>query len=94
VYRGEKVTLQATRATNYRYRWYRDNTLLPDEKRSTFITDQVGLYSVKVMNEQCSYTTPPIKVKIISSYKEHTALDTNPATHAPKAIEIETLQGQ
>src|SRR5690606_3492489 len=45
---GGNVTLQATRDATYRYRWYRNNTLLPDEKRSTFITNLPGEYRVKV----------------------------------------------
>ena len=90
---GGNVTLQAIKEANYRYRWYRNSTLLPDEKRSTFITNQPGEYSVKVMNEQCSYTTPPIKVVVLSAHKEPALLDTDPASITPETTEIETLQG-
>ncbi len=91
---GGIVTLQATRQPNYRYRWYKDDRLLSKEKRSTFITDQAGKYSVKVINEQCSYTTAPVNVTVIPAHKETTALEIKPHSALPETPEIETFQGQ
>lgn len=83
------ISLQVESDDNCQYEWYRDSTLLINEKDNALITNQPGEYSVKVTNEECSFTTPGIKVGGATNQK----IAGSQEADIPAIQSTETLQG-
>lgn len=45
---NQSAILTATNANSFNYRWYKDDTVLPNETRNTLTTNKVGVYMVEI----------------------------------------------